>query len=67
MFDSYLISLGIGSPASIGYLITFGLKSAEVTLLPTPRIRTYYVQAEVSKGSTDPRTYHAVGDDYGDI
>lgn len=30
MFDSYLISLGIGSPASIGYLITFGLKPAAV-------------------------------------
>lgn len=24
----YLISLGIGSPASIGYLITYGLKPA---------------------------------------
>lgn len=30
MFDSFLISLGIGSPASIGYLITFGLKPAAV-------------------------------------
>lgn len=33
---SYLISLGLGSPASVTYMVTFGLTPAVVTSMPIP-------------------------------